>query len=320
MGFVGTEEMETRLSRIDINLLVSLKVLLEECNVTRAAERLHLTQPTVSRSLQRLRDMLDDPLFTRSAHGLVPTPKAKALKQPLLDVLSNLDSMVFPNEFDPATAEDSIRICMAPEVSCAIVPPLIERIRDNAPKIKIFTQHSLRNYKEQLGVGYMDFAIVNKFQPEHDFYFQPISSRPFVCWMRKIHPLAKKKRLTIRDLASVEEVSYYASQLYEAEANDYDALLGQAGVKFKQTILTTTDLVTTLDVLCRRDALAIMSPHIRAFKLVEDHLTYKTVSKKISDISKSMETLYLVQHFRTSYSPLHLLIKKSITAIAESLD
>jgi len=69
-----------RLSRLDLNLLVSLQALLEEKSVTKAAERLFITQPAMSRVLQRLRDQLDDPLFTRTGNELVPTPRAKELE------------------------------------------------------------------------------------------------------------------------------------------------------------------------------------------------------------------------------------------------
>ena len=69
--------METReLSRIDLNLLISLQVLLEEQNVSRAAERLFITQPAMSKTLARLREVFDDALFTRSSHGMRPTPRA----------------------------------------------------------------------------------------------------------------------------------------------------------------------------------------------------------------------------------------------------
>ena len=65
-----------KLIRTDLNLLVALQILLEERNVTRAAERLSVSQPALSKTLQKLRDSFEDELFTRTAHGLVPTPRA----------------------------------------------------------------------------------------------------------------------------------------------------------------------------------------------------------------------------------------------------
>lgn len=86
--------MDKRLSKIDLNLLIALEVLLEERSVTRAAQRLFITQPAMSKTLQRLRDLFNDPLFTRTAHGLVPTPKAADLQQPLVAILEQLETTI----------------------------------------------------------------------------------------------------------------------------------------------------------------------------------------------------------------------------------
>ncbi len=74
--------LSRQLLRIDLNLLVALQVLLEERNVTRAAERLSVSQPALSKTLQKLRETFDDELFTRTAHGLIPTPRAEAPPAP----------------------------------------------------------------------------------------------------------------------------------------------------------------------------------------------------------------------------------------------
>lgn len=90
-----------KLVRIDINLLVCLKVLLEELNVTRTAHRLCLSQSAISKNLAKLRTQFDDPLFVRHSHGLNPTPKALFLK-PKLDILINqLEQITQPEIFSP---------------------------------------------------------------------------------------------------------------------------------------------------------------------------------------------------------------------------
>jgi DNA-binding transcriptional LysR family regulator len=83
-----------KLSRLDLNLLVALQALLEEKSVTRAAQRLFITQPAMSRVLQRLRQQLDDPLFTRTGNILVPTPKAEELQLRLPMLLDGILDMV----------------------------------------------------------------------------------------------------------------------------------------------------------------------------------------------------------------------------------
>ena len=79
-----------KLSRLDLNLLVALQALLEEKSVTKAAERLFISQPAMSRVLQRLRHQLDDPLFTRTGNELIPSPKARELHFKLPALLDNI--------------------------------------------------------------------------------------------------------------------------------------------------------------------------------------------------------------------------------------
>ena len=103
--------MQDPLSRIDLNLLVSLQVLMQEKNVTRAAERLFITQPAMSKTLTRLRNLLDDELFVRSSHGLTPTPKTLELEQPVNKILAELTELMVTNqEFDPANSSATISI------------------------------------------------------------------------------------------------------------------------------------------------------------------------------------------------------------------
>ena len=104
-----------RLARTDLNLLVSLYVLLEERNVTRASERLHITQPAASRTLTRLRELFDDALLTRSGNDMLLTPKAQQLKLQLPQVLGSLEALVSPLVFDPGTLEQTFTVAI-PEV------------------------------------------------------------------------------------------------------------------------------------------------------------------------------------------------------------
>lgn len=93
------------LHRLDLNLLRTLDVLLSEHNVTRAAQRLNLSQPSVSIQLARLRDIFADPLLLPGPRGMLPTARADELRGPLRDALTALELAVAPaSHFDPATA------------------------------------------------------------------------------------------------------------------------------------------------------------------------------------------------------------------------
>lgn len=92
--------MATNLRHLDFNLLKAMDILLEERSVTRAAERLFITQPAMSSILARLRESFDDPLFVRSQRGIVPTPRALELVSPIKQILGQIDLLLQPLEFN----------------------------------------------------------------------------------------------------------------------------------------------------------------------------------------------------------------------------
>ncbi|MUF06824.1 LysR family transcriptional regulator [Pseudomonas sp. CCM 7893] len=125
------------LRRIDLNLLVVLDALLSEQHVTRAAERLHLSQPAVSHALARLRDLLGDPLLVRQGGTLAPTPRALELAAPLADALAQVQALLAPNRFDPASAKRTFRLAMSDYGAALLLPGLVRTLRREAPGIDL---------------------------------------------------------------------------------------------------------------------------------------------------------------------------------------
>ncbi|MGY2291769.1 LysR family transcriptional regulator [Pseudomonas sp. SDO528_S397] len=132
------------LRRIDLNLLVILDALLSEQHVTRAAERLHLSQPAVSHALARLRDVLGDPLLVRQGGGLVPTPRALELATPLADALAQVQALLAPNRFEPLLAQRTFRLAMSDYGAALLLPPLMRTLRREAPGIRLQMIHTSR--------------------------------------------------------------------------------------------------------------------------------------------------------------------------------
>lgn len=125
------------LRRIDLNLLVILDALLTEHHVTRAAERLHLSQPAVSHALARLRDLLDDPLLVRQRGGLVPIARALELATPLAEALAHVQALLAPNRFDPASAKRRFRVAMSDYSAAIFLPGFVRTLRREAPGIDL---------------------------------------------------------------------------------------------------------------------------------------------------------------------------------------
>jgi DNA-binding transcriptional LysR family regulator len=127
----------THLRNADLNLLPALLVLLEERQISKAANRFNLSQPAMSRILQRLRQTFDDELLIRTAEGYELTAKARALQDELQTSLGQLDRMLRGEVFDPATATDTFRICCPDHASLAFAPVLAERLARDAPQTKL---------------------------------------------------------------------------------------------------------------------------------------------------------------------------------------
>ncbi|WP_446730743.1 LysR family transcriptional regulator [Pseudomonas sp. CFBP13509] len=125
------------LRRIDLNLLVVLDALLSEQHVTRAADRLHLSQPAVSHALARLRDLLGDPLLVRQGGTLVPTARALELAAPLAEALAQVQALLAPNRFDPASAKRRFRVAMSDYSAAIFLPGLVRVLRREAPGIDL---------------------------------------------------------------------------------------------------------------------------------------------------------------------------------------
>ena len=146
------------ISRIDLNLLVVLEAIYTEGGLTRAAERLHVTQPAVSYALGRLRELLGDPLFVRQGHGMAPTPFMRTMIEPLRQALRGIEAVLNDMQhFDPATAERRFTLGCRDTLESLVLPRLLNRITRAAPRVELATVHfSRRDAKADLVSGRLD--------------------------------------------------------------------------------------------------------------------------------------------------------------------
>src|SRR5205823_3602743 len=125
------------LNSLDLNLLVALDALLREASVSRAAMRIGLSQPAASHALQRLRDLIGDPLLVRTGARMELTPRAQALRAPLAQTLDQVRSLFIADEFDAARSERQFRLMMPDLAVELLMPPLMEKITKLAPNVRI---------------------------------------------------------------------------------------------------------------------------------------------------------------------------------------
>lgn len=180
-----------RLSTTDLNLLVAFDALVAEGNVTRAAERVGLTQPAMSHALGRLRKLVGDPLFVRSPQGMVPTPRALELVDPVRRALGEIDRALHQApRFEPQKARRPFTLSCVDFGSLVVVPPLLSRLRAEAPGADLIVrQLRMETIERQLVDGEVDVAAGVLAEGEPWMVTRRIFSDGFVCVARRGHPL-----------------------------------------------------------------------------------------------------------------------------------
>src|SRR6201984_2453801 len=128
---------EVHLRTVDLNLLHALYALLEERHVTRAAKRCFLSQPAMSRALDRLRETFGDPLLVRTGRVYERTPRGERVLRELESVMGRLGAMVQGEEFCPAHSQESLRVAMTDHGSMVLMPLLMEGLRRAAPNMRV---------------------------------------------------------------------------------------------------------------------------------------------------------------------------------------
>lgn len=177
------------LVQLNLNLLLSLEALLAERNVTRAARRLGVTQPTMSRALRRLREELDDALLVRSGQGFVRTPRGERIHASLRDGLQALRRALLAPGFDPSTARHTIALAAQDVVGVFLLPALLRRIEAEAPGLSIdVIPPRQADVVSLLAGGALDLAIGVNFPEAPGLCRSMLFRDGWVCLARPDHP------------------------------------------------------------------------------------------------------------------------------------
>lgn len=193
--------------KLNLNLLVTLETLLVEQNVTRAAERLHLSQPVVSTQLSRLRELFDDPLLIPMQHGMMPTAKALELLDPLRHALDQVRATLSEHRhFDPMKAQLTVAIACTDYLQTIVIQPLAVTLRKRAPGVRIALRHLDPSQLEaQMASGEVDLALMT---PEHgpsSLRSRHLFDERYVLIGRQRHP-GLRRGLSVEQYARLEHV------------------------------------------------------------------------------------------------------------------
>jgi DNA-binding transcriptional LysR family regulator len=178
------------ISRIDLNLLVYLDALLREKNVTKAADQLGITQPAMSNSLRRLRDLFNDPLLIRTSQGMTPTERAEQLKPQIRQILANIEIAVQPSsEFNIEESDRVFRIMASDYAESTLIPALLNEIRVSAPHIRLDILTPSDVTFQDVEKGKIDMAINRFSYLPQSFHQINVWRDNFTCLMSKDNPI-----------------------------------------------------------------------------------------------------------------------------------
>lgn len=194
-------------SRVDLNLLVTLEALLTERNVTKAAARLHLSQPAVSAQLNRLRDVFEDPLLIPAHRGMTPTAKALELLGPLREALDQLrNTFQTHRDFSPARARLTVTIACTDYIQAAVVMPLVLALRQRSPGVRVAVRHlNPAQLDQQLASGEVELAIAAPEPGRPHLRTCHLFDETYVLIGRRDHPRLRSG-LTIEEFVQLEHV------------------------------------------------------------------------------------------------------------------
>lgn len=187
---------EVHLRNLDLNLLHLLHTLLEERHVTRAARRSFLSQPAMSRALERLREMFGDALLVRSGRGYERTVRGERLLQELETMMPRLEAMIGGLDFDPARSQERFRVALTDHASTILLPSVVARVRKAAPHVRLEVSAWRTEAYEDLGAGRLDTALSAEEVPpalESEVLF----NLDFVCLAGSAHRV-RSRRFTLK--------------------------------------------------------------------------------------------------------------------------
>ncbi len=290
--------------RLDLNLLITLDVLLAERNVTRAAERLNLSQPSVSVQLAKLRDTLGDPLLLPGPRGMRPTARAEALREPLREALKALQQAVSPQgPFDPAQASDTWRIAAFDYAEATIVLPLLRDLRTEAPGTRLAIVQAVPSLlARQAEHGEIDLAFHTTEGAPQGLHRRPLFTERYVLAGRAGHPGLKRKP-TLAQFCRLEHV------IVSPDGGGFygptDEVLAARGLS-RRVALSVPHFLFVLSVLGSTDLVAMLPS-----RLVRNASGIRVVDAPIEIPGYEMSMLW---HERVHRDPAHRWLRDTIVA------
>jgi DNA-binding transcriptional LysR family regulator len=304
---------------LDLNLLRVFDEVMQTQSLTKAADKLAITQPAVSNAMRRLREALGDELLLRRGQGMEPTPFAQHLWPAVRDALLNLQQSLAPQTFSAATATSTFVLAMADATAAELIPPLVNVLEKEAPGVSIhvrpLTTRDPRRLLEagdaDLALGYFPGAVADLSTSEQGgsavaFSHQRLYDGTYVCVMRSGHPLAASP-------VSIDQFCAARHLLVSFSGRPFgfiDEALASLGRK-RRVVLTANQFFTAGRVVANSNLLTVLPRHFLSVTGIAHELVYQ-------DLPFAVPTVHVdaLWHQRLQTDPAHRWLRDTLHGIA----
>jgi DNA-binding transcriptional LysR family regulator len=294
--------------KYDLNLFPVFLAMMEERNVTRAAERLGMTQPALSNALTRLRTLLHDPLFIRERYGMQPTQKALELSPVIAAALASMDDVILgQQEFDPAQTKQLVTIAPNSYVEFVLMPTIVAQLRAKAPGLKLrLTPFGTDLAETGVISGSTTMVIGRITEPPDNLVVQHLMEDSLACVVRADHP-------TITDSISVAQYEHlkHVNMLPPGrlKAGLFQAL-ERKGLK-REVVVSVTHFLAIPEIIAVTDYCATLPRQICQRLATDPRLKVLPAPVDLGTFPVEM-----AWHVRYRHDPAHRWLRTLITEIA----
>ena len=305
---------------LDLNLLRVFDEVMTERSLTKAANKLALTQPAVSNALRRLREALGDELLRRSGQGLEPTPRALALWPTVQQSLRQLQETLAPGAFDPAQANSTFVLAMADATAAELVPGLVQVLGEQAPGVSVrvvpLTTRDPRRLLEDeaadFAIGYFPAVLASLTAQAQagetvPFEHERLYLTRYVGVMRRDHPLAEGELTLDRYCDARHLLVSFSGRPW----GFVDEALGAMG-RQRTIVLTVNQFFTAGRVVAGSDLLTVLPRHFVSVTGIADQLVLRELPFAVPPVH--VDALW---HRRLRHSGAHRWLRGVLAGIAQ---
>lgn len=306
---------------LDLNLLRVFDEVMAERSLTKAANKLALTQPAVSNALRRLREVLGDELIKRSGQEMAPTPRALALWPAVREAMTQLQAVLTPSHFIPATANTTFVLAMADATAAELMPGLIEIMDRDAPGVSIRVvplatrdpRRLLDAEAADMAIGFFPAALADMTARAQAgeamaFAHQRLYSGEYVCVLRRDHPLATGPFTLDQYCAARHLLVSFSGRPY-GFIDEALALLGRE----RRIVVTVNQFFTAGKVVAHSNLLTVLPRHFVKVTGISDELVLRELPFAVPNVN--VDALW---HHRANHVSSHQWLRSTISALAQA--